>query len=327
MMKFVAGIRAFFLKKDGGKEVIDKKKLWGVVVATVGIGVFTIIFSEAGGDSSVVVNATEPIKAGSFETAQASLPISQKVSRLLQASEQRVLVSKPRQAKPAPKRTLKIQYKAPQVIKRKGVDSFTNKLPIGANLIGKLLTAVDTRESEQLYKVLLPYGGKGKHGEGIPKNSILFGTINYPNKGRKVFMQFSKALLPDGKEVELKAQALSAKDYSPGLVGKLHSGAVARVASTLGLTMVSAFTDTLTEKQVLGSEGQITPKATTKNALYQGIAKASEVEAQRQMAELGNVQEYVTIPAGQELIVNLLSTYRGGARKRQTSLMSGANDE
>ena len=321
-MKFVARIRSFFLKKDGGKEVIDKKRFWVAVVAVVGVGVFTIIYSEAGGDSSVVVNATAPIKAGSFETAQASLPVSQKVSGLLQASEQRVLASKPRQTKPAPKRNLKIQYKAPQVIERKGVDSFTSKLPIGSNLIGKLLTAVDTRETEQLYKVLLPYGGKG-----IPKNTILFGTITYPNKGRKVFMQFSKALLPDGKEVELKAQVLSAKDYSPGLVGKLHSGAVARVASTLGLTMVSAFTDTLTEKQVLGSEGQVTPKATTKNALYQGIAKSSEVEAQRQMAELGNVQEYVTIPAGQELIVNLLSTYRGGARKRQTSLMSGANDE
>ncbi len=310
-MKFITRLRAFFLKKDGGKEVIDKKRFWGVVVAAVGIGVFTIIFSEASGDSSVVVNATEPIETGNFETAQVSLLVSQKVSGMLKASEQRVLASKPRQAKPMPKRTMKIQYKAPQVIERKGADSFTSKLPIGANLIGKLLTAVDTRESEQLYKVLLPYGGKGKHGEGIPKNSILFGTINYPNKGRKVFMQFSKALLPDGREVELKAQALSAKDYSPGIEGKLHSGTATRVASTLGLTMVSAFTDTLTEKQVLSAEGAVIPKATAKNALYQGIAKASEAEAQRQAAELGNVQEYITIPAGREMIINLLATYRG----------------
>ena len=75
--------------------------------------------------------------------------------------------------------------------------------------------------------------------------------------------------------------------------------------------MVSAITDTLTEKQVLGSEGVVTPKATVKDALYQGIAKASEAEAQRQMAELGNVQEYVTIPAGKEMIINLLETYKG----------------
>ena len=310
-MKHIKQIGMFFLKKDGSKEVIDRTKLWVVAFTVVGIGIFTIVFPEAGGDNSVIINATEPIEIGDFETEQVSSPISQKVSGLLQASKQRVLAPKPRKDKPVSHNKQQLKYKAPQVIERKGTDNFTSKLQIGANLIGKLLTSIDTRESKQLYKVLLPYGGKGKHGEGIPKNSILFGTINYPNKGRKVFMQFTKALLPDGGEVEVKAQALNAKDYSPGLEGKFHSGTAARVASTLGLTMVSAFTDTLTEKQVLGAEGAVTPKSTAKNALYQGIAKASEMEAQRQMAELGDVQAYVTIPAGQELIVNLLATYRG----------------
>ena len=307
-MKFMARIRAFFLKEEGGKEVLDRKIFIATVGTVIALGATTLLLS-AGGDSSVIVNATEPIEAG--DLAVASSPVSSKVNGLLRASEQSGRVDLQRKhVKPAPKRTLKIEYKAPQVIERKDA-SFTSKLPIGANLIGKLLTAIDTREGEQLYKVLLPYGGKGRHGDGIPKNSILFGTINYPNKGRKVFMQFAKALLPDGKEIELKAQALNAQDYAPGLVGKLHSGAAARVASTLGLTMVSAITNTLTEKQALGSEGQVMPKATIKNALYQGIAKASEAEAQRQMAELGNVQEYVTIPAGREMIINLLSTYRG----------------
>ena len=304
-MKLIARIRGFFLKQEGGKEVLNQKMFFGVLILILGIGVSVIFLSNTSSDSSVIVNATEPIKAGNLEVA--SMPVSQKISGLLQASEQRVPAPKPLQAKPTPKRTVKIKYRAPQVIERQ--DSFTSKLPIGANLVGKLLTSIDTRESEQLYKVLLPYGGKGKHG-GIPKNTVLFGTVNYPNKGRKVFMQFSKALLPDGQEVELKAQALNAKDYSPGLEGKLHSGTTARVAATLGLTMVSAFTDTLTEKQSLGAEGQVAPKATVKDAMYQGIAKASEAEAQRQAAELGNVQAYVTVPAGREIIVNLLETYR-----------------
>ena len=304
-MKLIARIQSLFLKKEGGKEVLNQKMFFGVMILILGIGVSVVFLSNTGGDSSVVVNATEPIKAGNLEVA--SIPVSQKISELLQASEQRVPAPKPLQAKPTPKRTVKIKYRAPQVIERQ--DSFTSKLPIGANLVGKLLTSIDTRESEQLYKVLLPYGGKGKHG-GIPKNTVLFGTVNYPNKGRKVFMQFSKALLPNGQEVELKAQALNAKDYSPGLEGKLHSGTTARVAATLGLTMVSAFTDTLTERQVLSSEGQATPKATVKDAMYQGIAKASEAEAQRQAAELGNVQAYVTVPAEREIIVNLLETYR-----------------
>ena len=304
-MKVIARIRAFFLKEDGSKEVLDQKKFFGAIGVALLTGILVILFSNASGDNSVIVSSVKPIEAGNVDETKTSLPVSQKVSGMLKASEQHVRIALPKkQAKHTGK---KIKYRAPQVIERK--DSFTSKMLLGTNLIGKLLTSIDTRESEQLYKVLLPYGGKGKHGS-ILKNTVLFGTINYPNKGRKVFMQFSKALLPDGKEVELKAQALSAKDYSPGLEGELHSGAAARVASTLGLTMVSAFTNTLTEKKVLGSEGVVTPKATAKNALYQGIAKASEMEAQRQMAELGNVQEYVTIPAGREMIVNLLATYR-----------------
>ena len=305
-MKFMTQVQAFFLKKEGGKEVINRKKTIITIGIILGIGAFTILFSEVGGDRSVVITATQPIETDNLAEAKISMPVSQKVSGMLKASEQHRHVASPKKRlKPTPKQ--KIKYRAPQVIERQ--DSFTSKMPLGTNLIGKLLTSVDTRESEQLYKVLLPYGGKSKHG-GIPKHTILFGTVNYPNKGRKVFMQFSKALLPDGQEIELKAQALSAKDYSPGLEGELHSGTTARVTATLGLTMVSAFTDTLTEKQALGSEGQVTPKATAKNALYQGIAKASELEAQRQAAELGNVQAYVTIPAGREMIINLLATYR-----------------
>ena len=308
-MKIIDKIGMFFIKKDGGKEVISRIRLFITMFVVIVLGSTPLILARINGDNSVIINATEPIGIGNFETAQAYSPTSQKVRSLFKASAQIVPAPKPRQVKPEPKSTVKIKYKAPQVIERKGTDSFSSKLPIGANLIGKLLTSIDTRESEQLYKVLLPYGGKGKHGN-IPKNTVLFGTVNYPNKGRKVFIQFTKALLPDGREVEVKAQALNAKDYSPGLAGKLHSNAAGRVASTLGLTMVSAFTDTLTEKQVLGAEGAVTPKATAKNALYQGIAKASEVEVQRQMAELSDVQAYVTIPAGQELIVNLLATYR-----------------
>ena len=321
-MKF---IRLLFLKKEDGKEVINRKKFFFVIGSILGMGVCVIVFSKIGRDSSVVVNSAEPIDMGSHEEVVVH-SFSPKVNGVLNASQQKSYAdSQRRRTNQTPEKVQKIEYKAQQVIERKGTDSFTSKISIGTNLIGKLLTGIDTREVKQLYKVFLPYGGRSKHGGSIPKNSILFGSVNYPGKGKKVFMQFSKALLPDGKEVELKAQALNAKDYSPGLVGKFHGKAIERVASTLGLTMVSAITDTLTEKQAFGAEGAVTPKATAKNALYQGIAKASELEAQRQMAELGDVQEYVTIPAGQDLIVNLVATYRG-ASKRQTSPMSGANE-
>ncbi|MEZ4744002.1 MAG: TrbI/VirB10 family protein [Bdellovibrionota bacterium] len=147
----------------------------------------------------------------------------------------------------------------------------------------------------------------------IPKNSIVFGTAKYSGKGQKVFLQLSKLLLPDGKEVKLIAQALNSYDYSPGIEGEFHGKATERIVSTLGLSMVSAMTETLTEREVLG-KGEVTearPKATMKNALYQGVSKASEMEAQRQASEMNQDPEFVTIPAGQELIINLLETYYG----------------
>jgi len=308
-------IRTFFFKTEADKEALDRKRLIGSVALVLAIGVTFILFSNPNGDSSVVVSSNAPIVVDNPDETQDSAPISSKVTGLLQASQQRVVDQTPapkprRRAKLPTKHTvLKIKYRAPQVIERKG--NPTSKLPIGSNLVGKLLTSIDTREGEQLYKVLLPYGGKGKRGEGLPKNTILFGNITYPNHGKKVFMRFNQALLPDGKEAVFQAQALNTKDYSPGLEGKLHSGATSRIAATLGLTMVSAFTDTLTEKQSLGAEGAITPKATVKNALYQGISKASAAEAPRQAEELSKAQAYVTVPAGREMIVNLLATYRG----------------
>ena len=154
---------------------------------------------------------------------------------------------------------------------------------------------------------------KVKNGGYIPKDAILFGNITYPGKGKKVFLRFSQALLPDGEEVKLNAQALSSKDYSPGLNGDFHSKITERVASTLGLSMLSVMTDTLTERQITGAGETIVsnPKATAKNALYQGVSKVAEMEAQRQAAALNSDPEYVTISAGKEMIVYLLETYYG----------------
>ena len=71
----------------------------------------------------------------------------------------------------------------------------------------------------------------------------------------------------------MKAQALSAKDYSPGLEGELHSGAAAKsCVNARADDGVGIHLYTLTEKQVLGSEGVVTPKAT---ALRMRCIKAS----------------------------------------------------
>ena len=315
-MKILNKARSFLMKKDDGKDVLDRKKFFLCIGSIISVGVLLLIVLKPSKDSSVVINSITPIEHDKENDKKLVLEESEKVTALFKALKQREqkepIKKQPRQSPQyrsyAPVNT-DIEYKAQQVIERKGPDSLG--LPLGTNLIGKLLTSIDTRETDQLYKVILPYGGNGKNGGHIPKDAVLFGNITYPGKGKKVFLRFSQALLPDGEEVKLNAQALSSKDYSPGLNGDYHSKIAERVASTLGLSMLSVMTDTLTERQITGAGETIVsnPKATPKNALYQGISKVTEIEAQRQAAALNSDPEYVTISAGKEMIVHLLETY------------------
>ena len=45
-MKFMARIRAFFLKQEAGKEVLDQKSFFGVMILILGIGALVIFFIQ-----------------------------------------------------------------------------------------------------------------------------------------------------------------------------------------------------------------------------------------------------------------------------------------
>ncbi|MBT4792623.1 MAG: hypothetical protein HON90_13705, partial [Halobacteriovoraceae bacterium] len=180
-------------------------------------------------------------------------------------------------------------------------------LPTGTNFIGKLLSTVDTRDLNQFIKVLLPYGGSYKGKNKLPKDSMLLGSVKYSGRGEKVYINFVKAILPTGQEMEISAVALNPKDYSTGILGEHHGTRGIRIATTLGLSMVSGMTEVLTEKQALGENGTVTPKANMKNAFYHGVSKVSEMEASRQAQELSAEKAYVTIEAGSDLIISLIA--------------------
>jgi hypothetical protein len=184
-------------------------------------------------------------------------------------------------------------------------------LPIGINLVGKLLTSIDTRALGHIVKVILPYGGKHKgSGGSLPANTILFGKANYPGRGEKVQLNFNRGLLPNGEEIRLQAQALSAKDYSVGLSGELHGNFGGRTAAVLGLTMVGAMSETLVEREALGQGFSITSKASMKNGLYNGVSKVANLEANRKAQEMAGEKDYVTIDAGSDLIISLTDSYK-----------------
>ncbi len=361
--KVLHRLGSLVIKKDGGKDVLNQRKISMAVSTVVILVFFMTLFLKSCKDSSklmTVNNGTAKALFAQNEKAQSphnksshgNISVhantnthgtkgSPVVSQLLKSSESensstkgeesstqgqrpktfrraisqtekaQAATSRKHHSPPAKSETFSIKYKAPQVIRRKVSEGGVMGLPLGTHIKGRLLTAIDTRETTQLYKVLLPEGGQDKNGSFIPRNSILFGTVRYPGQGKKVFMEFTKILLPNGREGKIHAQALHPKDQSPGLVGDFHGQAMKKIASTLGLGVLSTMTETLTKKEFHGQGAHLTPRATARNAFYQGVSKASQMEAQRRANHMGKQPEYVTLPAGQKIIVNLLTTYYG----------------
>ncbi len=301
--------KKFLFVKDGGKDVLRIKRtmLVSAVVVLTGVGL-VLVFSQQD-DTSFWGKTDKPLAANN--EARASTPTTNgTVGKLFKNSESKGNGNRPTRREGG---GMKINYRAKQVLVSEGAFDAARTIPMGTNLIGRTLTTIDTRQSDQLVKVLLPYGGRFRSGGDIPKNSIVFGQVSYGGKGKKVFIKFGKGTLPGGQEFSLEAQALSSGDYSPGISGSFHGNADLRVASTLGLTMVAGMSDVLTEKESLGGSalqsGAVTPKANMKNALYHGVSEVAKSEAGRQAEAISDEQEYVTVDAGTDLIVSLTKAY------------------
>ena len=196
-----------------------------------------------------------------------------------------------------------IKFGAKQVLVRED-SSLGYGFHAGSNLIGELQSTIDTRDSAQVVRVILPYGGKSRDGSSeIPKGTLLLGQVSYQGKGEKVFIQFQQAILPDGKAIKMAAIALDPKDYSTGLNGEMQSQAKNRALSTMGLSALAAMGNVMTEKESMG-QYQVEAKANAKNALLAGVSRAAEVEAAR-LQEQTEAQDYVQVEAGAAIVISL----------------------
>ena len=171
-------------------------------------------------------------------------------------------------------------------------------------MIGRLLRSVDTR-AQAIVTVGLPQGGEAS-GINIDAGSTLIGTYSYSGNGGKVYLTFSRIDSPDGDSRRISAQALDASDYTSGVPGEEFTGNGVKVAASLGLTMFSGMTDTLTDRQSLGNGfNGVQAKPSMKNALLQGMSQASKDQADRTSSAIGQEKDYVIIPEGKEMIIEL----------------------
>jgi type IV secretory pathway VirB10-like protein len=154
-------------------------------------------------------------------------------------------------------------------------------------------------------QVALPQGGEAS-GVSIDAGSTLIGAFSYSGNNDRVFLKFSRVDSPDGDSRKIAAQALDASDYSPGVTGEAYTGDGVKIATSIGLTMFSGMTDTLTQRESLGDVfGGVQATPTMKNALLQGASQAAHDQAGRVASSIGREGSYVIIPEGKEMIVEL----------------------
>ncbi len=306
--KIFGKFKAYFFIEEGGKSVIISRRLKYTLSIFVGATIlFQVLMPE---DQSLLSKSFKPFE--NKEALTAKNP-SGNAQDLVNAhdKEAKGQVYTGQQSKP---RTMKLAYNARQVIERTEAQGLVTPIPSGTNFVGKLINGIDTREDNQVLKVILPYGGRHPSGGSIPKDSILLGNASYSG-GDRVYVRFSRVIYPTGQEYKMEAQALSSSDYVPGLVGYHHSETDLRVAGSLALTMVSAGADVLTQRSALGNNpygmAMAQPDANLKNAGLQGVSQVTKQEAERVGGKMQNKEEYLTVQTGGDLIISLLTPFKG----------------
>jgi len=294
-------LKNYFLIDSSGKKSINQKR-----AGIAGAGLLLVF--------AVLAALVSPKKDETF-FRQSSEPQEKNVAPVLDVFKQDKVIknlfsngsqqlAQQKKSEAAKKHSaISIKYFASQVI---GVNSKgPRSIKTGAKLLGFLLTSIDTREPS-IVSVILPQGGVSNSGFEIQKNSVLIGGFSYRGNGNKVSMSFSRLDTPDGDSIKIAAMALDAADYTAGIRGDVHSDDGLKVASSLGLTMAASMTDVLTQREAIGnSMGPAQAKPTMQNALLQGISQTSKDQAGRVSEEINSTKDYIFIPKGKEVIVQL----------------------
>lgn len=296
--------------KDGGKFILNLKHVGLIVLGVAAIMLaVAIFFGHRNNDTSFLGTTNGRINKGqNGQPPPPAAPPTPNVGGIKQAKDVTNSGGVGDTNKKGTGRPLaKVNFAANQIISRDDAKNIAQSLTPGMNLIGKLINTIDTRIPNTIVKVLLPYGSGANSGGILPPKTVVFGRLQYGGSGERIFILFNKGMLPTKETFPLNAQALNAKDYSPGLIGDYYDKTDVRLATTMGLTMVSQMTDVLAEKEALGADGfNVAVKPTMKNAIYKGVSKVTEDESQRQAEKLNALPEYAKVNEGTELIVNIM---------------------
>jgi len=302
------GIKNFFCIDEGGKKILNTKRLKYIFSSLLGITILAQAFMAK--DDSVLSKSHKAFESDDKVSGNVTTDHGESIVKAHNMEAQMQV----RPGKSHSIRPMKLTYNARQVFERQETQGLLSPIPSGTNFIGKLVTGIDTRQDNQTLKVILPYGGSHPAGGKIPRDSILLGSASYSG-GDRVYLRFNRIIFPNGAEYRIDAQGLSSGDYTPGLIGNLHSETDLRVAGAIGLTLISAGADVMTQRTTLGGNpygmAVAQPDATFRNAGLQGVSQVTKQEAERVGSKMQDKEEYLTVMTGGDLIVSLLTPFKG----------------
>jgi hypothetical protein len=309
--KWPRAILNYYVSESGGKRTIYVKRAAFTGAGFVLLSALLAAWIAPSGDHTYYNETSEPQTKLARNDMLSKLDPGQMAGLFNNGEKQKE--ADDRHESEQRRKRITIKYGAPQII---GVASNDSRaIKIGSKLLGFLLTAIDTREPS-LVRVRIPNGGESNDVE-IEKNSVLYGSYSYSGQGDKVTLNFTQVISPDGETQKLSAQALDPENYTAGIKGEEFSGAGLKVAAGLGLTMFAGMADVLTEKESLGySQNAVQDKPTMKNALLQGASHAAQDQAGRTSSEINSTKDYVVVPEGKEMIIQLTQDFKDERRKK-----------
>ncbi len=299
-------MRAFFEEKSGGKKVIATKKCI-IVGGGLSLPIFLIMNYLAPKEDRTAYTQTSKPSELSRDMRGIQQPTLKDFAMgpLFASGARQREAAKRKDSDDRRKRSV-ILYRAPQLIDENA--SHVKAMRMGSKLIGVLASAIDTRAAS-LVRVVLPHGGDIS-GVAIDAGSTLVGQFTYPGDGDRVYLTFSRIDSSSGNIKKLSAVALDAGSFSSGIRGEEFTGGGTKLAANLGLSMFSGMADTLTERESLGgSYNGVQAKPSAKNALLQGLSKATQEQASRLASSIEQERNYVIIPQGKEMIIELIEDF------------------
>jgi type IV secretory pathway VirB10-like protein len=161
-------------------------------------------------------------------------------------------------------------------------------IPPGSFAEAKLLQSA----SDGLVKAALSKGLQYRNETILPEGTGLIGTGR--STDNRLMINFTRAILPDGTALKIKASACDPEDRSLGIPGHDVNQQVLRIAGSIGLNFLSGAAEGLQEKR--GQGGVEVRDSSPKNALLNGTKKAGQDEAQRIMEDARSATPRIEVP-------------------------------